>query len=140
MRVVAGLLWLGLAAWLATGTLHAQRADGATAAPGEVVLQLDSAVDQGSPIGLTETLRELLARLGLVLVSPDAAHGERVRARVHITVEARGAHVEVVASAVDGRSFEREVPRAETDALFGEVIGHVVLGLVEPLAAPPVVA
>lgn len=112
--------------------------------PREVELLLKAPQDQTSVSELQETLRELLARIGLVLVSAQEAHEGRVTARVVIELADDEAHVEVRSTGRDAESFERDVPRGETSSLFRETIGHVVLGLVEPLTvvrdqpAPPV--
>jgi hypothetical protein len=119
-------------------------------------VQLTIAADEDSASALVETLRELVARLGLTLrvtrtasipgaLTATAPIDGAERARVSVD-EARADRVRVQVSAIrDGQvaaPVERTVPRGESRAILAEQIGHVIHSTLESLLvteapAPP---
>jgi hypothetical protein len=84
---------------------------------------------------LDATLRELMGRLGLELVSPGERPPETVVALARIRIDRDRAKVIVT----DGKRsaeppMQRDLVRTESSALLRETVAHVLLGLVEPLA------
>jgi hypothetical protein len=106
---------------------HAQPDDRAS----QVVLRASELV-RADP-EFQETLRELLSRVGLELVSPSRADDERVLWRVDVETSERSATVTMYKARSDTR-VRRQVDRAQTKALFRETLSHVILGVIEPHA------
>jgi hypothetical protein len=117
-------------AWL----LCAVSPAGVQAAPPrrQVVLHAGALV-QNDP-QLFETVRELLSRAQLELVTPSRAGEDRVLAWVDVESTDGGAQITVRSPATD-TFVQRQVQDAESPALFRETLAHVILGVVEPLAS-----
>ncbi len=79
------------------------------------------------------SLRELLGRLSLAVVSPGRADPRAILALVRIDATAGGVLV-TVRRGSDGAPFvQRDVPAAGSDAILAETVAYVILGAVEPL-------
>jgi hypothetical protein len=83
---------------------------------------------------LWETLRELFARVG---VSLTAEPQERDAAAITVRLAARAGGMDVIVTSAAHEPVHRRVDASSSEALFRETIGHVVLGVVEPLLDEP---
>lgn len=126
IRCAAGLLAALL--WLFIGRAAAQQ-------PAPKLHRVIVTSEEGPPLNesLLAALRELLTRVGLVLVETDEGKDEGLLARVRIQRDADAATVRVFSVTAKKLASTHRVPRADTDALFRETVAHVVLNAVEPL-------
>jgi hypothetical protein len=84
----------------------------------------------------TDTLRELLSRVDMILVTADARNKRpKVVAYVDIEASERGAIVWVSDPKRNLPRLRREVPLSSSRDVFRETLAHVVLGAVETYAA-----
>ncbi len=121
-----------LSVWLCSAPLAAQEPE-----RGQVALRA-SELSRKDP-EFQETLRELLSRVGLELVTPTRAHDERVLWRVDVELVGSAAAITLHNQRSDTR-VRRHVKPAETDALFRETVAHVILAVIEPMAAEAAVS
>ncbi len=124
--LVAALVVTSLAA---TRSASADAGTDATVQESRVVtFEATGAVDPE----LETTVRELLGRNGLVLV--HGASAGKVVARVHVDTNDRGATVVVDDPSGATPTARRDVPAADSPALFRETLAHVILSAVDPFA------
>lgn len=90
----------------------------------------------GAPLepALWETLRELFARVGVSLSAEPQA---RDAAAITVRLAARAGGMDVIVTSAAHEPVHRRVEASSSEALFRETIGHVVLGVVEPLLDEP---
>ncbi len=121
-RAAAAVAALSLLPLLGVQVVRAQSAPGATARR-----SVELSVVGGSDEELTETVRELLGRLGLRIVAATAAGMDDELARVQIDLDPSAEARVLVMDARTGEILlRRKVPRGTSVAIFREEVAHAV--------------
>jgi hypothetical protein len=133
-RPLRGLLIQLLAAVLLLAPRAGRADERRSHARGSQLVVVDYAGSAFTDPALYAAVRELLSRIQVQVVSPLQSASGNVIAYAHIVIGADAVKVSVEDARGQNAPVRRSVPRGDSDAMLRETVGHVLLGLVEPLA------